>query len=118
MFRPMLLASIAALTLMGVTHVLANDSSAELATGGLVFIKNANVEMRSEDLFISQRRSARNTPSPEPDSQFHRRLAGCGVWSCRSALSPYNVTPCKSLEYPCHHPFRVRSCGCIIRHPP
>ncbi len=70
MFRPMLLASIAALTLMGVTHVLANDSSAELATGGLVFIKNANVEMRSEDLFISQRRSARNTPSPEPDLNF------------------------------------------------
>lgn len=32
---------------------LANDSSAELATGGLVFIKNPDVEMQSEDLFIS-----------------------------------------------------------------
>jgi hypothetical protein len=31
----------------------ANDSSAELATGGLVLTKNADVEMRSEDLFIS-----------------------------------------------------------------
>jgi hypothetical protein len=32
---------------------LANDSSAELATGGLVFVKNDAVEMASEDLFIS-----------------------------------------------------------------
>jgi hypothetical protein len=32
---------------------LANDSSAELATGGLIFVQNDNVEMRSEDLFIS-----------------------------------------------------------------
>jgi hypothetical protein len=31
----------------------ANDSSAELATGGLVFVKNHNIEMTSEDLFIS-----------------------------------------------------------------
>lgn len=31
----------------------ANDSSAELATGGLVFVKNDAIEMRSEDLFIS-----------------------------------------------------------------
>jgi hypothetical protein len=31
----------------------ANDSSAELATGGLVFVKNNNIEMASEDLFIS-----------------------------------------------------------------
>ena len=31
----------------------ANDSSAELATGGLVFVKNDNIEMTSEDLFIS-----------------------------------------------------------------
>src|ERR1700722_10499552 len=31
----------------------ANDSSAELATGGLVFGKNDNIEMASEDLFIS-----------------------------------------------------------------
>jgi hypothetical protein len=33
--------------------VRANDSSAELATGGLVFVRNADVEMRAEDLFIS-----------------------------------------------------------------
>jgi hypothetical protein len=31
----------------------ANDSSAELATGGLIFVQNDNVEMRSEDLAIS-----------------------------------------------------------------
>jgi hypothetical protein len=30
-----------------------NDSSAELAAGGLVLVSNAHVEMRSEDLFIS-----------------------------------------------------------------
>ena len=32
---------------------LANDSTAELSTGGLVFVRNEDVEMRSEDLFIS-----------------------------------------------------------------
>lgn len=31
----------------------ANDSTAELATGGLVFVKNDAIEMRAEDLFIS-----------------------------------------------------------------
>ena len=31
----------------------ANDGSAELATGGLVFVKNNDVEILSEDLFIS-----------------------------------------------------------------
>ena len=31
----------------------ANDSTAELATGGLVFVKNDAIEMRSEDLYIS-----------------------------------------------------------------
>jgi hypothetical protein len=31
----------------------ANDSTAELATGGLVFVHNDNVEMRSEELMIS-----------------------------------------------------------------
>lgn len=34
-------------------HVRANDSTAELATGGLIFVHNNHVEMRSEDLFIS-----------------------------------------------------------------
>jgi hypothetical protein len=37
---------------------LANDSSAELATGGLIFVHNDNVEMRSEDLTISARQIA------------------------------------------------------------
>ena len=32
---------------------LANDSSAELATGGLVFVKNPDVKMLAEDLYIS-----------------------------------------------------------------
>jgi uncharacterized protein DUF4424 len=32
---------------------LGNDSTAELATGGLIFVQNDNVEMRSEDLAIS-----------------------------------------------------------------
>lgn len=32
---------------------VANDSSAELATGGLVFVKNEHVEMQSEDLVVS-----------------------------------------------------------------
>jgi hypothetical protein len=32
---------------------LANDSSAELATGGLVFVHNDDVEMRAEDLAVS-----------------------------------------------------------------
>ena len=31
----------------------ANDSSAELATGGLVFVHNPDVEMRAEELFVS-----------------------------------------------------------------
>src|SRR6267142_1191511 len=32
---------------------LANDTTAELATGGLIFVRNENVEMLSEDLAIS-----------------------------------------------------------------
>jgi hypothetical protein len=32
---------------------LANDSTAELGTGGLDFVQNENVEMRSEQLFVS-----------------------------------------------------------------
>jgi len=35
------------------TGAAANDSTAELATGGLVLTKNPSIEMRSEDLFIS-----------------------------------------------------------------
>jgi hypothetical protein len=33
----------------------ANDSSAELAAGGLVFVRSEAIEMRSEDLFVSTR---------------------------------------------------------------
>ena len=33
----------------------ANDSSAELATGGLVLVRNDDIEIRAEDLFISAR---------------------------------------------------------------
>ncbi len=44
----------ASLSLIAATGVtLANDSSAELATGGLVLKKSADIEMRSEDLYIS-----------------------------------------------------------------
>ena len=32
---------------------VANDTSAELSTGGLIFVRNDNVEMLSEDLAIS-----------------------------------------------------------------
>ena len=35
--------------------VYANDSSAELATGGLVLTKSNDIEMLSEDLFISMK---------------------------------------------------------------
>ncbi len=43
---------VAALALLA-PGATANDSSAELATGGLIFVQNDQVEMRSEDLFIS-----------------------------------------------------------------
>jgi len=32
---------------------LANDTTAELATGGLIFVHNPDIEMRAEDLFVS-----------------------------------------------------------------
>jgi len=35
------------------TPAFANDSTAELGTGGLDFVQNENVEMRSEQLFVS-----------------------------------------------------------------
>jgi hypothetical protein len=37
---------------------LANDSTAELSTGGLILVRNDNIEMRSEDLLISTREIA------------------------------------------------------------
>jgi len=51
-----LLATTAAiLSALAPTSVLANDSTAELTTGGLVFAKSASVEMRAEDLFVSDK---------------------------------------------------------------
>jgi len=41
------------LVLLACAPVRANDTSAALATGGLVFVHNSEVEMRAEDLFIS-----------------------------------------------------------------
>jgi hypothetical protein len=40
---------------MTLNEVRANDSTAELATGGLLFTKSPDIEMRSEDLFISMK---------------------------------------------------------------
>jgi hypothetical protein len=48
--------SLAAATLIGVlagAPALANDTTAELASGGLEFVRNPIVEMRSEQLFVS-----------------------------------------------------------------
>ncbi|HEY3948540.1 DUF4424 domain-containing protein [Phenylobacterium sp.] len=44
---------LAALIAAAATDAAANDSSAELATGGLVLTRNPAIEMRSEDLSIS-----------------------------------------------------------------
>jgi hypothetical protein len=40
---------------MTLNEVRANDSTAELATGGLLFTKSPDIEMTSEDLFISMK---------------------------------------------------------------
>ena len=42
-----------AIAAIAAVPALANDSSAELTTGGLIFVRNENVEMLSEDLAIS-----------------------------------------------------------------
>jgi len=46
-------AAVAAAAALSVAPALANDTTAELATGGLVFVKNAAIAMRSERLFVS-----------------------------------------------------------------
>ncbi|MFI5011346.1 MAG: DUF4424 domain-containing protein [Hyphomicrobiales bacterium] len=47
-------AGLSLLAIATVQHAaLANDSSAELATGGLILTKSTDIEMRSEDLFVS-----------------------------------------------------------------
>ena len=43
----------AALLSVAAASARANDSTAELATGGLIFVQNDDVEMRAEDLLIS-----------------------------------------------------------------
>jgi hypothetical protein len=57
-----LAALVSAVLLTGAAGILgssgpaaANDSSAELAAGGLVFVRSEAIEMRSEDLFVSTR---------------------------------------------------------------
>lgn len=52
MFKSMLLGA-AAMVGAAVLPVYANDSVAEVATGGLVFVHSDDVEMQAEDLFIS-----------------------------------------------------------------
>lgn len=47
------LLTISLIAALGVCGARANDSTAELATGGLVFVKNDAIEMRAEDLYIS-----------------------------------------------------------------
>jgi hypothetical protein len=47
--RRLLLAAL----LLGATAALANDTTAELGTGGLVFITTDQLKMKSEDLFVS-----------------------------------------------------------------
>jgi uncharacterized protein DUF4424 len=42
-----------AIAAIAAVPALANDTSAELTTGGLIFVRNENVEMLSEDLAIS-----------------------------------------------------------------
>jgi len=46
-------AAVAAFALAAAAPALANDSTAELTTGGLVLAKSADIEMRSEDLAVS-----------------------------------------------------------------
>ena len=41
------------LLILAATRCFANDTSAELATGGLIFTKSNDIEMQSEELFIS-----------------------------------------------------------------
>src|SRR3569623_1577282 len=52
--RPLLAAAVLAV-LFATSPAHANDSTAELPTGGLVLKKHAGIAMKSEDLFISER---------------------------------------------------------------
>jgi hypothetical protein len=50
MLRPIVAFAVA---LAAALPALANDSVAELTTGGLIFVRNPDIEMRSEDLYVS-----------------------------------------------------------------
>lgn len=54
--RTLVLMAAYATLCIGASSAQANDSTAELTTGGLVFSTNANIEMRSEELAISRKR--------------------------------------------------------------
>jgi hypothetical protein len=49
----LLLGGLSLLAVVAAGRAKANDSTAELATGGLVLTKDADIEMRSEDLYVS-----------------------------------------------------------------
>jgi len=49
-----LITGLAAALALAALPALANETSAELAAGGLVLTQDADIEMRSEDLFISR----------------------------------------------------------------
>lgn len=49
-----LTAGLAAALLLAALPALANDTSAELGAGGLVITQDADIEMRSEDLYVSR----------------------------------------------------------------
>ncbi|SDR49191.1 protein of unknown function [Rhizobiales bacterium GAS191] len=54
--KPSILLRLSVLALAsGLSVARANDSIAELATGGLVLTRSADIEMRSEDLYVSTR---------------------------------------------------------------
>jgi len=85
-----------ALTLAAATWAspaLANDSAAALATGGLVFVRNDDIEMRSEDLYISTaeirvRYRFHNRPARRPSSTTATGRASAAPprprWACRA----------------------------------
>lgn len=54
--KPLTPLALAATASLAATVAGANDSTSELAAGGLVLTKSAAIEMRSEDLYISESR--------------------------------------------------------------
>jgi hypothetical protein len=53
MRQPAVLAVLAIAATLAAPPARANDTTAELATGGLIFVTNDDVEMRSENLYVS-----------------------------------------------------------------